>query len=221
MSAKIFLQFLALGSKLRYTVIRRTYVCEVIAVFYSIGHSNHKLGRFLGLLHRHRIQVVADVRSLPYSSFVKHFNRELFQHYLEQQGIDYHWLGGLLGGDNFVGKWDLDGAIEAERTQAGLNKLEDLAAGGRRVAILCAERDPVCCHRFFVLTYALAKRGKGVRHVLFDGRAVSSSRLEQDMASRLTPAYHQLSLFESPDRRLVGAQLYRSYFSSPSSPRAG
>ncbi len=206
---------------MRYNCIRRTYVCEVITVLYSIGHSNYKLGRFLELLHAHRIQVVADVRSLPYSSYVKHFNRELFQHYLEQQGIQYHWLGGLLGGDNFVGKWDLDGVIAGDRVQNGLDRLEELGRGGRRVALVCAERDPVCCHRFFVLSYALGKRDIGVRHILSDGRSVSSSRLEQDLASRLTPAYHQLSLFEAPDRRLAGAQLYRSYFSSPSSSRAG
>jgi uncharacterized protein (DUF488 family) len=34
-------------------------------VIHTIGHSNHPPEKFLGLLHSHGIEVVADVRSRP------------------------------------------------------------------------------------------------------------------------------------------------------------
>ena len=43
---------------------------------WTVGHSNHPLGAFLDLLAQHRIEVVADVRSSPYSRYASQFNRE-------------------------------------------------------------------------------------------------------------------------------------------------
>jgi len=38
-------------------------------MIYTVGHSNHPIERFLGLLQPHGITAVADVRSTPYSRF--------------------------------------------------------------------------------------------------------------------------------------------------------
>src|SRR5438094_5193002 len=40
---------------------------------YTIGHSNHPLDTFIGLLEAHAIQVLVDVRSQPYSKYTPHF----------------------------------------------------------------------------------------------------------------------------------------------------
>ena len=42
----------------------------------TIGHSNHPTGHFLALLARHRVEVVADVRSRPYSRFVPQYRKQ-------------------------------------------------------------------------------------------------------------------------------------------------
>ena len=41
---------------------------------FTIGHSNHDEQTFVDLLQQHRIEVVADVRSQPYSKYASHFN---------------------------------------------------------------------------------------------------------------------------------------------------
>ena len=46
---------------------------------YTIGHSNHSTENFLGLLSKHDITAVCDVRSQPYSKFNPQFNRENIQ----------------------------------------------------------------------------------------------------------------------------------------------
>jgi uncharacterized protein (DUF488 family) len=52
-------------------------VDEPRSALFSIGHSHHALDAFLDLLRRHGIEVLADVRSQPYSRFVPHFRQEL------------------------------------------------------------------------------------------------------------------------------------------------
>jgi uncharacterized protein (DUF488 family) len=66
--------------------------------FFTIGHSNHDIEAWLALVHRHKIQVVVDTRSSPYSKYVPQFDKELVQRSLEQAGVRYLFLGDDLGG---------------------------------------------------------------------------------------------------------------------------
>ena len=45
-------------------------------LIYTIGHSNHTLEAFLSLLRLHRIEVLIDTRSAPYSRFAPQFNKD-------------------------------------------------------------------------------------------------------------------------------------------------
>ena len=65
---------------------------------FTVGHSNHALDVFLTLLQKHEIQVLADVRSSPYSRYVKHFDREELEQAIKDAGIKYLFLGRELGG---------------------------------------------------------------------------------------------------------------------------
>ena len=58
---------------------RRLAMMTAGMILYSIGHSNRTLGEFLELLSSQDIRVVADIRSLPRSKYVPHYNRELLQ----------------------------------------------------------------------------------------------------------------------------------------------
>ena len=65
---------------------------------YTIGHSNHEEQTFLDLLLRHGIEVVADVRSQPYSKYTTQFNSDQIKPALAGAGINYVFLGRELGG---------------------------------------------------------------------------------------------------------------------------
>jgi uncharacterized protein (DUF488 family) len=60
----------------------------------TIGHSNHSMEHFLDLLRRHAVQVVADVRSSPYSKYATQFDREPLMEALRAAGFQYVYLGG-------------------------------------------------------------------------------------------------------------------------------
>ena len=140
----------------------------------TIGHSNHSLDGFLALLQQHRITVVADVRSAPYSRFSPHFSREALAETLAAAGIGYLYLGRKLGGRPPDPACYENGRIRYERVaqtsgfQAGIARLLDRART-QRVAIMCAEKEPLDCHRTLLVAQALEASGAHVAHILADG----------------------------------------------------
>lgn len=166
-------------------------------VIYTIGHSNQPMEGLLKLLRDHGIQVLADVRSQPYSRYVPHFNRLELEDAVERQGVQYLFLGETLGGrpvgDEF---YDDDGYVlyarvsEAPFFRKGIERLIDEAALNC-VAILCSEEDPTNCHRRLLIGRVLAREGVEMRHIRGDGTLQDNSAFE-------APAT-QLSLFGDAD----------------------
>ena len=66
-------------------------------VVYTLGHSNQPMARLLALLAQHHIQILADVRSQPYSRYVPHFNRPDLEDAVERAGVQYLFLGEEFG----------------------------------------------------------------------------------------------------------------------------
>lgn len=140
----------------------------------TIGHSNHSLDGFLALLQQHRIAVVADVRSAPYSRYNPHFSREALAEALAAAGIGYLYLGRELGGRPPDPACYENGRIRYLRVaqtsgfRAGLARLLDSACK-QRVAVMCAEKEPLDCHRTLLVAQALEASGANVAHILADG----------------------------------------------------
>jgi len=65
---------------------------------FTIGHPNHELDYFLGLLRQHQVEAVVDVRSNPSSQYATHFDSLVLRPALERVGIKYLFLGSELGG---------------------------------------------------------------------------------------------------------------------------
>ena len=131
----------------------------------SIGHSTQSLEDLVALLQQHRIEVVGDVRTSPFSRFNPQFNRRDLQLGLNEAGIQYVFLGAELGGrpdgDEF---YDPDSHVlygrmaETPEFKAGLSRLLD-GTKRFRVAMMCSEEDPVECHRFLLITRVLHGEG--------------------------------------------------------------
>jgi uncharacterized protein (DUF488 family) len=140
-----------------------------LLAIYTIGHSNHPAERFTALLQRHGIGLLADVRSAPASRFAPQFNRAALDARLATAGIAYRWLGRALGGKPRAAE-----PVFA----AGIAELVALAAT-TPTAIMCAERDPLMCHRTHLVTPALLDRGATITHILADGTLLAHDALQQ------------------------------------------
>jgi uncharacterized protein (DUF488 family) len=151
---------------------------------YTIGHSNHATEHFIELLERHAVMAVCDVRSTPYSRMNPQFNRETLRRSLAAASIDYLFLGRELGARPADGRCYRDGRVQYEllrRTASFRQGIERVGreAAIRRIALVCAEREPLDCHRTILISPRLRKEGLAVRHILGDGRSE-----DHDEASR-------------------------------------
>ncbi len=148
---------------------------------YSIGHSDHDIDDFTALLDQHDIEILADVRSQPYSRWVPQFNRENLAGAVEAAGLRYVWLGDTLGGrpqdislyESGSDRPDYDRMQETAEFQAGIDDLLELA-GQATVAMMCSEGDYTQCHRTLLITPTLLDRDVRVLHILPDGRTVEA-----------------------------------------------
>lgn len=168
---------------------------------YTIGHSTHPVEYFIELLQRHAISAVADVRSSPYSRFNPQYNRENLQKALKQQHIAYVFLGRELGPRSEDPGCYLDGRVQYGRlakTELFRQGIERLLTGMKtyRIALLCAEKDPITCHRMILICRALRSASCNISHILEDGSLESLEASEKRLLVELK--MRQLGLFDNP-----------------------
>ena len=170
---------------------------------FTVGHSNHSRPVFLALLRTHKVEVIADVRSTPYSRHLPEFNRRNLEPALRAAGIGYVFLGRELGGrPEDPACYDAGGRVQyrllagtpsfqqgLERVRRGLAKY--------RICLMCTEREPLDCHRSLLVAEELVKCGVPVAHIL-SGGAVES---HENAIARLlaAPNGFQGSLFDFAD----------------------
>lgn len=151
-----------------------------MTTIYTIGHSNHSVEAFVGLLQRHAINTLVDVRSSPYSRLYPQFAKESLARSLEESGLAYLFLGRELGARASDPNCYDHGKVSYERLartpqfERGIARLLE-AAVTQRVALMCAEKDPLTCHRTILVARALEARGVEVIHILADGELESET----------------------------------------------
>lgn len=182
-------------------------------VLYSIGHSNHPIGRFLDLLELHGIQAVADVRSSPYSRHNPQFSRQKLEQSLKDRRIAYVFLGAELGARRYESECYTDGKVNYDQVprmeafQRGIARLVD-GSSKMSVAMLCAEKDPLTCHRTILIGRHIKELVADVLHILPDGGIETQSEAEQ----RLLIECHlgDRDLFATREQRLLEAYQQRA-----------
>lgn len=143
---------------------------------YTLGHSNREAAAFVDLLASAEIETLVDIRARPQSMRYPHFGEERLREALAGAGIQYHWAGRQLGGH----RTPRDDSPHTALTEDGLRGYADhmdrepfrkgvvqLLVLVRRAptTVLCAERDPLQCHRSLLADY-LALQGAEVLHLI-------------------------------------------------------
>ena len=138
---------------------------------FTVGHSNHPINTFIDLLRSAEIKLIMDVRSHPISRHPQ-FGNPALPHYLREAGIDYRYMGRILGGlttmptthINFVDKMD-------QVIRLGY---------GAKAALMCSEGKPCDCHRAGKLTAWIHRQRPEVTctHVMPDGSRVNAKEYE-------------------------------------------
>lgn len=140
----------------------------------TIGHSTRSAEAFLDLLVRHSVTAIADVRSVPFSRWTPQFNQDALKRTLKQRGISYVFLGKELGARSddpscyVAGKVQYRRLAGTELFRAGIARLLE-GSKTERIAVMCAEGDPLDCHRTILVARELRAAGADVAHILPDG----------------------------------------------------
>jgi uncharacterized protein (DUF488 family) len=180
---------------------------------FTIGHSNHPIERFLELARGAGVTAIADVRSTPASRRYPWFNQERLAPRLAQEGIAYVPLGEALGGrprdprlyrDDGVA--DYAAMARTDQFRAGLDRVAE-GACRYRVCLMCAEREPIDCHRCLLVARAFAERGVAIGHVLADATIEPHGQTEERL---LALAGAPADLFADRAQRLAAAYARRA-----------
>lgn len=162
---------------------------------YTVGHSNLTVPAFLSLLQEKAVQVVVDVRSAPYSRYVPHFNKDALEPVIRSADLKYLFMGREIGGKPTDPELlDEHGAVLYEKIAAsktfddGINRLLRGVADWT-IALMCAEEDPLSCHRHHLIARELeCNRNIAVWHLRANGSMLRA-------ADNFAPASSQLKLF--------------------------
>ncbi|MDD3815786.1 MAG: DUF488 domain-containing protein [Desulfocapsaceae bacterium] len=175
---------------------------------FTIGYSPHIQDSFLRILEKYKITAVADVRSSPYSQFKPEFNREQLEIFLNRHGIAYVFLGDFCGArvedtSCYVnGKVDYALVAENPKFKAGLKRIMD-GLGKFRIALMCAEKDPITCHRTILICRNLMPAGINIKHIMSNGRVEAHKDSEQRLLKLFN--LNQPEMFRSEEQRLAEA----------------
>ena len=176
---------------------------------YTIGCSTLTLDDFVRNLKLNHINVVADVRSVPYSRSTPQFNREILKERLNKEHIGYGDFSKEFGARRIEVNAYENNQVSFDKTknlpefENGIARIKKGLQMGFSIALMCTEKNPLECHRFSLVARGIFEK-TSIRssHILTDGTIVSTEQLEQEM---LIEFGMQPELFASSDEQLKEA----------------
>ena len=177
---------------------------------FTIGHSNHSIDRFIALLQAAEVTAVVDVRSQPFSRRYPWFSAQRLRERLDPEAMAYVPMGDALGGRPREpalfrnGIADYEAMARTPEFRAGIDRV---IAGTKRACLMCAEREPLDCHRCLLVAPALAGRGFKIGHILADATIEPHAQTENRLLA-ITGA--EPDLFQDRDRRVAAAYARRA-----------
>ena len=175
---------------------------------FTIGYSPHTLDSFLSILKKYQISALADVRSSPYSQFKPEFNKDSLKDFLKEHKIAYVFLGDHCGArvedpSCYVnGKVDYKLLAENQKFKEGLERIKK-GLENFRIALMCAEKDPITCHRTILICRNLLSAGIKIKHILGNGK-IEEHKDSEHRLMKLFNLNHP-DLFRTEQQRLDDA----------------
>jgi uncharacterized protein (DUF488 family) len=170
---------------------------------YTVGHSKYEIGYFIDLLKTWSINCVVDVRSIAASRFNPQYNKGKLTASLKDAGITYLHMPDEFGARQTSPevlterKVDFQKVRKSAKFKSGVERLKDGIKKGFTIALMCAEADPLECHRFSMISVDLKQQGFDIIHILKDARTITNSELEQELLAKHKKKILTSNLFSS------------------------
>jgi uncharacterized protein (DUF488 family) len=139
---------------------------------YTIGYAAFiNIESFIGALKINGIEVIADVRSIPKSSYNPEFSKDYLQKRLKDNNIKYVFLGDNCGARIDDPACYVNGRVSYDKikeTTVFKHGLERILNGLNKytISLLCAEKDPIFCHRDILVCRNLKPYDINIKHII-------------------------------------------------------
>lgn len=161
-------------------------------MLFTIGYATKPFAVFVDQLKRHKIDVVADVRSVPFSKVFEDYHQTALEKTLPIQKLRYVYLGSELGPRSkdpahydATGQVQFSALMQSDLFLQGIGRLNLGLAKGYNIALLCAEKDPASCHRSLLVAYYLTRAQQlKIQHISHNGEIETQAELEQRLISQ-------------------------------------
>ena len=169
---------------------------------YTIGHSTHEINYFIDLLRTYGVNCVVDVRTLAASRFNPQYNKSALSASLRDNKITYIHMPAEFGARHTDpslltnGRVDFDKVRSSESFMKGVERLRHGVNKGFTIALMCAEADPLECHRFSMISVAL-KDEFDIVHILKDKSSITQLDLEGELLKKYKKKLLTSDLFQS------------------------
>ena len=175
---------------------------------HTIGYASHTIESFVATLEKFNITAIADVRSQPYSKFKPEFNRDNLKKSLINNCIEYVFLGDNIGARIKAPECYKNGQADYELIsqhplfQEGIDRL---LKGMEKfsIALMCAEKDPINCHRTILICKNLKKYQIQINHIIDANTFENHTETEFRLLKRFN--LEQPDLFMNEAQRLAEA----------------
>lgn len=185
-------------------------------MLFTIGYTTFQFDDFIDVLKHHEIDVVIDVRSLPYSKYHAQYNKEIIEGILKNNKIHYRNYSTEFGARQMErqyfsrdGYLDFELFTESKWFKYGFDKINTSLTKGFNIVLMCAEKDPAACHRAIMVSRVFHNNGKAVNHILADGNIENQNDVELRLLDEYFPNRNQLTLFGECSIEQLTASAYR------------
>ena len=97
------------------------------------------------------------------------------------------------------GYLDFELFSKSENFLKGIKKLENSMEKNYVIVLMCAEKDPIICHRAIMISKIFSEKGYGVIHLLPNNATITQKDIEDRLIKKFFPNKGQLLLFETEE----------------------
>lgn len=171
---------------------------------YTIGYAAYPdIRNMFAVLKGLDVDAVIDIRSSPWSKTYTAYDKPSLMEACKKNGIHYRHYSREFGARQRNREYSVDGQVNFERFaqsdqfREGLERVLKSSKEGYTLCLLCAEKDPIICHRSILIGRALHESGAEVLHVTAAGLE-SHEHLENRLVKLHFPHRDQVQMWDDP-----------------------
>lgn len=168
---------------------------------FTIGYSGFEIEDFIRVLKSFSVNCVIDVRSIPFSKMFSAYNREELEIKLNENDILYrnysYEFGARQSEEKFFSNniFDFEKFMKSEQFLTGIEKVSKGIKKGYNFVLMCAEKDPINCHRSIMVAKGFYDNQYEVIHIINKDYYETQQELELRLLEMYHPNRFQLNLF--------------------------